>query len=145
MRTLRECDALLEELWKRFKKIPVDPDTEKLKKSFMDFPAGTDRLTVWKWFNERHSKGASYLMLIGQRRYTDEYIIRHWEKFHVECSFEDCSMNTKGECIIPIVMNGRKPMLYHAGSQCFNYDPVFWRRRNKAASKNVIREDKDNG
>ena len=30
MNTLKERDALLEEQWKRFKKIPVNPDTEKI-------------------------------------------------------------------------------------------------------------------
>ena len=40
---------------------------------------------------------------------------------------------------------GCMPMLYHAGSKCFDYDPVLWRRHNKAASKNAVREDKDNG
>lgn len=145
MRTLRERDALLEEQWKRFKKIPVNPDTEKLEKPFMDFPAGTDRLTIWKWFDERHSKGASYLMQNSQRRHTGEYMIRHWEKFRTECHFEDCAWYTKDGCTLPIYTHGYMPMLYHAGSQCFDYDPVLWRRHNKAASKNAVREDKDNG
>lgn len=145
MNTLKERDALLEEQWKRFKKIPVNPDTEKLEKPFMDFPAGTDRLTIWKWFDERHSKGASYLMQNSQRRHTDEYMIRHWEKFRTECHFEDCVWYTKEGCTLPIYTHGCMPMLYHAGSKCFDYDPVLWRRHNKAASKNAVREDKDNG
>lgn len=145
MNTLKERDALLEEQWKRFKNIPVNPDTEKLEKPFMDFPAGTDRLTIWKWFDERHSKGASYLMQNSQRRHTGEYMIRHWEKFRTECHFEDCVWYTKEGCILPIYTHGCMPMLYHAGSKCFDYDPVLWRRHNKAASKNAVREDKDNG
>ena len=102
MNTLKERDALLEEQWKRFKKIPVNPDTEKLEKPFMDFPAGTDRLTIWKWFDERHSKGASYLMQNSQRRHTDEYMIRHWEKFRTECHFIRMDVC---QCFITLVQN----------------------------------------
>lgn len=28
----------------------------------MDFPAGTHREDIWHWFDERHSKGVTYLM-----------------------------------------------------------------------------------
>lgn len=81
----------------------------------------------------------------SQRRHTDEYMIRHWEKFRTECHFEDCVWYTKEGCTLPIYTHGCMPMLYHAGSKCFDYDPVLWRRHNKAASKNAVREDKDNG
>lgn len=43
METLRERDTQLEKLWKQFGDIPMNPDTEKMEESFMDFPAGTDR------------------------------------------------------------------------------------------------------
>lgn len=52
----------------------------------------------------------------------------------------------KNDCVVVLHAGyGCMPMLYHAGSQCFDYDPVLWRRHNKAASKNAVREDKDNG
>ena len=57
MRTLRERDALLEELWKRFGDVPMDPSTETMEAPFLDFPAGTSRVDIWHWFDERHSKG----------------------------------------------------------------------------------------
>lgn len=47
MRTLRERDALLEELWKRFGDVPMDPSTETMEAPFLDFPAGTSRVDIW--------------------------------------------------------------------------------------------------
>lgn len=61
MRTLRERDALLEELWKQFGDVPMDPSTETMEAPFLDFPAGTSRVDIWRWFDERHSKGIAYL------------------------------------------------------------------------------------
>ena len=51
MRTLRERDALLEELWKRFGDVPMDPSTETMEAPFLDFPAGTSRVDIWRWFD----------------------------------------------------------------------------------------------
>ena len=61
MKTLRERDIELEKLWKQFEDLPIDPDTEKIEEPFLSFPAGTDREDIWHWFDERHSKGISYL------------------------------------------------------------------------------------
>lgn len=38
MRTLRERDALLEELWKRFGDVPMDPSTETMEAPVSGFP-----------------------------------------------------------------------------------------------------------
>lgn len=46
MRTLRERDALLEELWKQFEDVPMDPSTETMEAPFLDFPAGTSRIDI---------------------------------------------------------------------------------------------------
>lgn len=62
MKTLRERDAELDELWKQLEDLPMDPDTEKTEEPFLSFPAGTDREEIWHWFDERHSKGISYLL-----------------------------------------------------------------------------------
>ena len=66
MRTLRERDALLEELWKQFGDVPMDPSTETMEAPFLDFPAGTSRVDIWRWFDERHSKGIAYLIYNGK-------------------------------------------------------------------------------
>lgn len=47
MNTLRERDAELEILWEKFSDIPMDPDTEKIEETFLNFPAGTDREDIW--------------------------------------------------------------------------------------------------
>lgn len=60
--TLDERDQLLEELWGELADVPVDPETEKLEAPYLHFPVGTDKFDVWKWFDERHSKGVRYLL-----------------------------------------------------------------------------------
>lgn len=67
---LKEQDAQLEELWAGLEDIPVDPDTEKLECFYFIWPAGTDKEEIWHWFDERHSKGISYLL----------YRVPFWEK-----------------------------------------------------------------
>ena len=62
METLKERDAALEELWAKFADVPMNPETEKLESSFLHFPAGTNRMEVWRWFDDRHSKGVSFLL-----------------------------------------------------------------------------------
>lgn len=66
MKTLRERDAELELLWKKFADVPINPDTERIEEEFIGFPAGTDREDIWHWFDERHSRGVIYLILGGQ-------------------------------------------------------------------------------
>jgi hypothetical protein len=62
MPTLEERDALLEKMWAELEDVPFDPDTETIGGSYLHFPAGTDRETIWHWFDERHSKGIVYLL-----------------------------------------------------------------------------------
>ena len=63
--TLAERDAALEKLWAELEDIPMNPETECLEAPFLDFPAGTFREDIWRWFDERHSKGVAYLMYGG--------------------------------------------------------------------------------
>ena len=60
--TLAERDATLESLWHEFEDIPMNPETECMEAPFLDFPAGTHREDIWHWFDERHSKGITYLL-----------------------------------------------------------------------------------
>lgn len=62
MATLQERDAVLESLWKQLDDIPMNPETEELEDAFLHFPAGTNRLEVWHWFDDRYSKGVSFLL-----------------------------------------------------------------------------------
>lgn len=63
--TIAERDKELEALWNDLEDVPMDPTTETIETDFLDFGAGTHREEIWKWFDERHSKGVHYL-LYGQ-------------------------------------------------------------------------------
>lgn len=60
--TLAERDYLLEKKWKEFEDVPMNPETERIEQAFLHFPAGTWRFDIWRWFDERHSKGVRYLL-----------------------------------------------------------------------------------
>lgn len=64
METLKDRDLQLEEMWKAFGDIPMNPETEEMEEPFLIFPAGTHREEIWKWFDERYSKGIAALMFI---------------------------------------------------------------------------------
>ena len=54
-------DKNLEALWKEFQRVPVDCNGN-LKAAWYAFPKGTNKNTVYDWFNRYYSKGLSYLM-----------------------------------------------------------------------------------
>jgi len=62
METLTARDLRLEELWRMFGDIPMDPETETMGEPFLFFPAGAHREEIWHWFDERYSKGVARLM-----------------------------------------------------------------------------------
>lgn len=97
MRTLRERDALLEELWKRFEDVPMDPSTETMEAPFLDFPAGTSRVDIWHWFDERHSKGIAYLLYNEDASNAASITsLLHCQKLCTECCSETCVFNSQG-------------------------------------------------
>lgn len=63
--TLRERDKILEDLWAKFGDVPMNPETECTEAPFLGFPAGTFREDIWRWFDERYSKGVASLMYGG--------------------------------------------------------------------------------
>lgn len=54
-------DKNVEALWKEFQSVPVDRNGN-LKAAWYAFPKGTNKNTVYDWFNSHYSKGLSYLM-----------------------------------------------------------------------------------
>jgi len=60
--TLAERDKQLEDLWRSFSDVPMNPETECIEENFMHFAAGTNREEIWHWFDERHSKGVAFLL-----------------------------------------------------------------------------------
>lgn len=60
--TLQEMiDKNIETLWKEFQNIPVDRNGN-LKTAWYAFPKGTNKNTVYDWFNRHYSNGLSYLI-----------------------------------------------------------------------------------
>ncbi len=70
-------DAVLEELWRQFGDVPMDPETECIEEAFLNFPAGTFREDIWHWFDQRHSKGIAHLMYRANNKLCDSDI--QWE------------------------------------------------------------------
>lgn len=54
-------DKNVEASWKEFQNVPVDRNGN-LKVAWYAFPKGTNKNTVYDWFNRHYSKGLSYLM-----------------------------------------------------------------------------------
>lgn len=54
-------DIRLEELWRQFGDVPMNPETECIEEDFLHFPASTNRMEIWHWFDEQHSLGVAYL------------------------------------------------------------------------------------
>ena len=55
-------DSEVEELWRSLEDVPMNPETERMEKPFLTFPAHTKREEIWKWFDKHHSKGIAYLL-----------------------------------------------------------------------------------
>lgn len=121
METLKERDQLLEDLWEQFADCPMDPDTEKMDEPFLHFPAGTDREEIWKWFDERHSKGVAYLLYgDGIDRTSDTAKLIYLKQLCMECERMGCTYNHAGECRFALV-HERKPEINDIDG-CVDYD-----------------------
>lgn len=42
----------VQELWKEFGEIPMNPETEEIESGWNGFPVGTHREEIWHWFEE---------------------------------------------------------------------------------------------
>ena len=109
--TLDQRDSKLEELWAEFADVPVDPETELLEEEFLDFPAGTHREDIWRWFDERYTKGVCHLLYqTGGVDRTDELArLTYLNSLCFDCETRDCAMNCEGSCRFALV-RGRKPI-----------------------------------
>lgn len=120
METLAERDAKLEELWTLFGEIPMFPDTECMEDNFLHFPAGTHREEVWKWFDQRHSKGVGYLLYgDGNNHTADLANLAYRKTLCDECDSEDCAFRSDGLCRYPLIY-GEKPV-YDDHHGCLGY------------------------
>lgn len=104
METLKDRDQRLEKMWDTLTDVPVDPYTDRIEEQFMHFPAGTEREEIWKWFDERHSKGVVYLLNFGQVEYAPELrkLFHRWFCCF-NCDSETCAFNPEGICMHPVL------------------------------------------
>lgn len=54
-------DALIRDIWKCMRNVPLTVDDKQMVDWFI-FPKGTDRETVWSWFDRHYSKGIMSLI-----------------------------------------------------------------------------------
>ncbi|MCD8331508.1 MAG: hypothetical protein LUB63_03110 [Oscillospiraceae bacterium] len=109
LRTLVDRDKLLEEMW-----ADMDPETEVLEEPFIYndevvFPTGTEKLDIWRWFDQRHSKGVAHLLYGDGVDRTDalaQLVSRN--AMCRECGTTDCAFWADGLCKYPLV-HGRQP------------------------------------
>jgi len=121
MQTLRERDAVLENIWAKFGDVPMNPETECIEEDFVNWPAGTHREEIWHWFDQRHSKGVAYLMYNGIEDYVPEARrLYGLKKLCFECESKDCQFNHGGECRFALVYEVKPSISGETG--CLSYE-----------------------
>lgn len=115
MQTLEARDKVLQQLWEALADVPMNPDTEQTEVPFLHFPLGTVREEIWRWFDERYSKGVAYLLYNGTEDYVPETRrLYGLKKLCTECDAEHCVFNPHGVCLAPYV-TGKAPRLHDDG------------------------------
>ncbi len=118
--TLASRDSRLEEWWHDFSDVPMNPETKQMEVEFLHFPAGTDREEIWKWFDERHSKGIYYL-LYGEQN-TDSPLLS-FIKQEVDYRLKDI-IRVDAENITEELKNACVRKLYDDSDLMFDYDSI---------------------
>lgn len=104
MDTLKQRDEKLREAFMQFADVPMNPETEVMEAPFLHFPAGTSREDIWKWFDERYSKGIVDLLYHeGIDHYPELQKLFHRRACCFECDSETCALNPEGTCLYPIL------------------------------------------
>ncbi len=68
--TMKYTDDYLENMLEEFGDVPIDYDNPDYPDGIIDedwfvFEADTDRMEIWRWFDEHYSKGIYKLMFKG--------------------------------------------------------------------------------
>lgn len=100
---LRDRDEMLEELWEKLGDVPMDPETECLEAPFLFFPVGTEKMELWRWFDERHSKGVVYLLYHDEIDSVKAKRLLRLDNLSFECKTTDCAYNQEGYCRYALV------------------------------------------
>ena len=119
--TIRDRDEELEELWKQFSDVPMNPKTECMEAPFLGWGAGTKREDIWKWFDDRHSKGVAYLLYgDGVDRTPAPAKLLYLKNLCLECESTACQYNHQGECRFSLV-HERRPRINDTDG-CIDFD-----------------------
>lgn len=119
--TLRDRDEALEEMWRQFADIPMDPKTEYIEEQFFGWGPGVSREEIWHWFDRRHSKGIGYLLYGGAEDYVPETKrLYGLSKLCFECESQTCQYNHGGECRFALVHERKARITDDDG--CIDYD-----------------------
>ena len=102
---LEARDRELEQLWAEFEDVPMDPDTERIEDDFLCFPHGTHREDIWKWFDERYSKGVYHLLygFGGVDRTSQTTMLLYYASLCDDCESKACAYNVACQCRYPMV------------------------------------------
>ena len=147
METLSARDEKLERLWKQLGDIPRDPDTECIEEPFISWEdnavlweAGTPVEQIWKWFDERHSKGVAYLMYgDGEDRTYETANLLYLNALCQECESASCQFNHSGECRFSLV-HERKPRITEDDG-CIDFEYREGENRNFKKEEHYAKEN----
>lgn len=73
-KNLKLCDGWLELAWEALGDVPTKDDAngdawildDDFETPWVKFYRGTCVMNVWRWFDEKHSKGVRWLMYVGK-------------------------------------------------------------------------------
>ena len=119
--TLRDRDTALEEMWRQFADVPMNPETECIEEAFMGWGPGVSREEIWHWFDRRHSKGVAYLLYGDGIDRTDQCAnLVYLKLLCIGCVSQTCRYNHRGECRFAMVHEGESRITDDDG--CIDYD-----------------------
>ena len=122
---LAERDEELEVMWADLQDVVFDdsyPNEDmKLIEPWNGFPAGTSREDIWRWFDERHSKGVYHLLYStdGVDRTKEIATLVHRNGMCQECLSLNCVYNGDQTCKLPLVTGNLPDISDEYG--CFDY------------------------
>lgn len=119
--TLRDRDTALEEMWRQFADVPMNPETECIEETFFGWEPGVSREEIWHWFDRRHSKGVAYLLYGDGIDRTDQLAkLAYLKQLCIECESSTCQFNHGGECRFALVHERKARITDDDG--CIDYD-----------------------
>ena len=123
--TLRDRDEELEELWARFRDVPMNTETERIEAPFMGWGPGVSQEEILHWFDVRHSKGVAYLLYSDGIDRTDQFSkMVYLKQLCPDCESASCGFNYGG--VFPWSTNvSRASMMWTAASTTTTRRGIF--------------------